>query len=115
MHTDTALHENLRNLQNAWSLKELEAITEQYQHDLCDEYVHLDRIEPRSRYEISAINVPVFAYKQMPALCFSAGSFKGPMTGEEIETIASRMQSAAERVTARARARGVGAEDPEER
>jgi DNA-binding IclR family transcriptional regulator len=102
---EAALHENLRKIQDAWSLKDLEAITEQYQRDLCDEYVHVDRIEPRARYDISAINVPVFAYKEMPALCFNAGSFKQALSGEEIETIAERMRGAAERCTQRARAR----------
>lgn len=102
---EAALHEDLRKIQNAWNLKDLEAITEKYQHDLCDEYVHLDRIDPRARYEVSTINVPVFAYKQLPALCFSAGSFKQPLSGEEIETIAGRMLAAAERVTQMARSR----------
>ncbi|MCZ6829647.1 MAG: helix-turn-helix domain-containing protein [Gammaproteobacteria bacterium] len=104
---ESALHENLRKIQNAWNLKDLEAITEQYQRDLCDEYVHLDRIDPRSRYEVSGISVPVFAYKQLPAVCFTAGSFKKALSGAEIETIAERMRNAAERVTEKARSRVV--------
>ena len=102
---EATLHEDLRRIQNAWNLKDLEAITEKYQHDLCDEYVHLDRIDPKARYEVSTINVPVFAYKQLPALCFSAGSFKQPLTGADVETIAGRMLAAAERVTEMARSR----------
>ena len=101
---EAELHANLRRIQNAWNLKDLEDITEQYQNALCDEYVHLDRIEPRSRYEVSTIVVPVFAYKQLPALCFAAGSFSQPITGSEVESIAQRMRDAAERVTERARA-----------
>jgi DNA-binding IclR family transcriptional regulator len=102
---ELALHENLRKIQDAWSLKDLESITQQYQRELCDEYVHLDRIEPRARHEISSITVPVFAYKEMPALCFTAGSFKKAVTGAEIETIAEQMRGAAERCTERARSR----------
>ncbi len=99
------LHRNLEQIQNAWNLKDLEEITEQYQRELCEEFVHLDRFEPRSRYEISAITVPVFAYKQMPALCFTAGSFQGPVSGAEIENIAERMRSAAQAVTEKAKSR----------
>ena len=103
---EAELHKNLMALQNAWSLKDLEEITRNYQLSLCDEYVHLDRIDPRASYNVSTINVPVFAYKQMPALCFAAGSFHKPTTGAEIERIASRMQVAAEEVTQIARKRG---------
>jgi DNA-binding IclR family transcriptional regulator len=102
---EAELHKNLMTLQNAWSLKDLEEITRNYQLSLCDEYVHLDRIDPRASYNVSTINVPVFAYKQMPALCFAAGSFHKPTTGAEIERIASRMQVAAEDVTQIARSR----------
>lgn len=104
---EAELAENLKRIQNAWSLKDLEEITENYQRALCDEYVHLDRIDPKARYQLSTINVPVFAYKQMPALCFAAGSFKEPVSGAEIERIAERMQTAAEQVTEKARSRGV--------
>ncbi len=101
------LHNNLNKIQSAWNLKELEAMTRHYQTSLCDEYVHLDRFNPRAKYKVSAINVPVFAYKKMPALCFAAGSFQQPVSGAEIEHIAERMRSAAERVTEKARARGM--------
>lgn len=99
------LVENLRQIQNAWNLKDFEEITRSYQRALCDEFVHLDRIEPRASYEISTINVPVFAYREMPALCFAAGSFRKTITGAEIETMAARMKAAAEEVTAVARSR----------
>ena len=102
---EAELHKNLLDLQNAWSLKELEEITRNYQLALCDEYVHLDRIDPKASYSVSTITVPVFAYKQMPALCFAAGSFHKPCTGAEIEDIAQRMQAAAENVTQIARSR----------
>lgn len=97
---------NLKQIQNAWNLKDLEEITQNYQRALCDEYVHLDRIDPKAQYRISTINVPVFAYKQLPALCFAAGSFKDPISGAEIEQVAARMQAAAEEVTEKARSRG---------
>ncbi len=102
---EAELHENLRRIQNAWNLKDLEEITDNYQHALCEEYVHLDRIDPKAHYEVGTVNVPVFAYKQLPALCFAAGSFSKPVSGAEIENIAGRMQAAAEEVTTRARAR----------
>jgi DNA-binding IclR family transcriptional regulator len=104
---EAQLHENLMALQNAWSLKELEEITHKYQLALCDEYVHLDRIDPKASYNVSTINVPVFAYKQMPALCFAAGSFHKPTTGADIERIAGRMQVAAEEITQVARSRAL--------
>ena len=103
---ETELHENLKQIHNAWNLKDLEEITANYQRALCDEYVHLDRIDPRANYNVSTINVPVFAYKQMPALCFAAGSFTKPISGAEIERIAERMRTAAEEVTQVARSHG---------
>lgn len=102
---EAKLWENLRLIQNAWSLNALEDITKNYQRALCDEYVHLDRIDPKALYNVSTINVPVFAYKQLPALCFAAGSFTKPTNGAEIERIAARMQAAAENVTQIARKR----------
>jgi DNA-binding IclR family transcriptional regulator len=102
---ENELHENLARIQNAWNLKDLEEITDNYQRALCEEHVHLDRIDPRAHYKVSAINVPVFAYKQMPALCFAAGSFNKPVTGAEIEHVAARMTAAAEEVTQKARSR----------
>jgi len=49
--------------------------------------------------------LPVFAYKQLPAICFAAGSFSKPVSGLDIERIAQRMTEAAEEVTAMARRR----------
>lgn len=100
------LHANLARIQNAWNLKDLEEITNNYQRQLCEEQVHLDRIDPRAHYNVSTINVPVFAYKQMPAMCFAAGSFSKPVSGAEIERVATRMITAAEEVTQIARSRG---------
>ena len=104
---ETELQQSLKRVQNAWNLKDLEEITENYQRALCEEYVHLDRIDPRSQYEVSAITVPVFAYKQLPALCFTAGSFNKNVSGAEIERTAERMLAAAEEVTTTARSRGM--------
>jgi len=104
---EAELHQSLKRIQNAWNLKDLEEITENYQRALCEEYVHLDRIDPRAQYELSAITVPVFAYKQLPAMCFTAGSFHKPVAGAEIERIAERMLAAAEEVTTVARSRGM--------
>ncbi len=101
---EAALHEDLKRIQNAWNLAELEEVTENYQRALCEEQVHLDRIDPRGRYEVSAISVPVFARKQLPALCFTAGSFTKPVTGADIETIAERMRAAASEVAEVAKA-----------
>ncbi|MEE4189950.1 MAG: helix-turn-helix domain-containing protein [Halieaceae bacterium] len=95
---EAALHENLKQIQENWNLADLEEVTANYQRALCDEQVHLDRIEPRSRYEVATINVPVFAQRQLPALCFAAGSFEKPVTGAEIEHIAERIRAAANEV-----------------
>jgi DNA-binding IclR family transcriptional regulator len=95
---ETQLYEDLRHIQTAWNLADLEEVTARYQRELCDEQVHLDRIDPRARYEVSTITVPVFAQKQLPALCFTAGSFAKPLPGSEIENIAARMGAAANEV-----------------
>ena len=102
---EAELTKELGRIHNSWSLTELEEVANKYQHDLCDEYYHLDRIDPKSRYEISTISVPVFVYKQVPVMCFVAGSFNRPVTGAQIEDIASRMMASAERVTALASGR----------
>ena len=94
------LTRELSRIHNSWSLTELEEAANKYQHDLCDEYYHLDRIDPRARYDVSTISVPVFAYKQVPVMCFVAGSFGKSVTGATLEDIAARMTASAERVTA---------------
>ena len=71
-----------------------------YQHDLCDEHFHLDRIDPKARYDLSTISVPVFVFKQVPIMCFVAGSSDKPISGAQIEEIAARMKASADRVTA---------------
>ena len=100
---EARLTEELGRIHNAWSLAALEDAANRYQRDLCEEQYHLDRIDPRSRYAISTISVPVFASGDVPAMCFVAGSFDRPFSGTEIEEIATRMQASAERVTGLAR------------
>jgi DNA-binding IclR family transcriptional regulator len=100
---EAQLHRNLADIHNNWNLHDLEEATTAYQRALCEEQVHLDRIDPRGHYEVSTINVPVFAYRQLPALCFAAGSFSGPVSGTDIEHIAARMRAAADQVTEVAR------------
>jgi len=96
---EAELTRELGRIHNAWSLTELEAVANKYQRDLCDEYYHLDRIDPRARYEVSTISVPVFVFRNVPIICFVAGSFDKPLSGAQIEEIAARMHQSADRVT----------------
>jgi DNA-binding IclR family transcriptional regulator len=96
---ENELWEGLSRLNNAWSLTELEEVANKYQHDLCDEAYHLDRFDPKSRYNVSTITVPVFVFKEVPVMCFVAGSMEEPITGAQIEDIAQRMKASADRVT----------------
>ena len=96
---EAQLWKDLEQIHNAWSLTDLEEAANRYQHDLCDEYFHLDRIDPKARYEVSTISVPIFVYGDVPVMCFVAGSVNKPVTGAQIEEIAARMQASAERVT----------------
>lgn len=107
LKTDAAatLHKELSRIHNSWSLTELEEVTNQYQHDLCDEHYHLDRIDPKARYDVSTITVPVFVFKQVPIMCFVAGSFDKPITGAQVEDIAARMKESADRIAALASGR----------
>jgi DNA-binding IclR family transcriptional regulator len=107
---EAELTRELGRIHNAWSLTELEDVANQYQRSLCDEHYHLDRIDPKARYEVSTISVPVFASRDVPVMCFVAGSFDHLVSGAQIEEIASRLQSSAERVTEMAR-RGYGSGD----
>ena len=93
------LTQELTRIHESWSLSELEEAANNYQRDLCDEQYHLDRIDPKARYQVSTISVPVFVYKEVPVMCFVAGSFDSPVTGAQIEEIADRMKASAERVT----------------
>ena len=102
---EAELTKELGRIHNSWSLTELEEVANKYQHDLCDEHYHLDRIDPKARYDISTISVPVFVYKEVPVMCFVAGSFNRSVTGTQVEDIAARMIAAAERVTALASGR----------
>lgn len=102
---EAELRADLGRIHNAWSLTELENTANKYQHDLCDEHYHLDRVEPKARHEISTITVPVFAYKEIPVMCFVAGSIETPITGTQVEEIAQRMKESADRVTSLASGR----------
>ena len=93
------LTRELARIHESWSLSELEDAANAYQRDLCDEQYHLDRIDPKTRYHVSTISVPVFVYRVVPVMCFVAGSFDNPITGAQIEEIAERMKASAERVT----------------
>jgi DNA-binding IclR family transcriptional regulator len=102
---ETKLAKQLSHINNAWNLTDLEDVTNQYQHDLCDEHFHLDRIEPKVRYNIATIAVPVFVYKEVPVMCFVAGSFDKPILGSQVEEIAARIAQSAKTVTALASGR----------
>ena len=104
-NAEAELTRELGRIHNSWSLTELEEAANQYQHDLCDEYYHLDRVDPKARYEVSTISVPVLVYKEVPVMCFVAGSFDGPISGAQIEEIAARMKESADHVTALASGR----------
>ena len=102
---ESELRDELGRIHNSWSLTELEEAANKYQHDLCDEHYHLDRVDPKARYDISTITVPVFVYKEVPVMCFVAGSFDKTITGAQVEEIAARMKESADRVTALASGR----------
>jgi DNA-binding IclR family transcriptional regulator len=95
----------LSRIHQSWSLTELEDVTNKYQRDLCDEHYHLDRIDARTRYEVSTISVPIFLHRDVPLMCFVAGSIDKPISGAQIEEIAARMKESADRVTALATGR----------
>jgi DNA-binding IclR family transcriptional regulator len=95
----------LSRIHQSWSLTELEDVTHKYQRDLCDEHYHLDRIDPKARYDISTLSVPIFLHRDVPLMCFVAGSLDKPITGAQIEDIAARMKESADRVTALATGR----------
>ncbi len=107
LQTDAGLElaKQLGHINNSWSLTELEDITNKYQRDLCDEHLHLDRIDPKARYNIATIAVPVFVYKEVPVMCFVAGSFDKPIPGSQVEEIAARIKQSAEKVTSLASGR----------
>jgi DNA-binding IclR family transcriptional regulator len=100
---ESDLFTDLKEINNSWNLQSLEEVTHKYQAGLCNEHYHLDRIEPKVQYDVSTITVPVFAYKQMPALCFAAGIINNSISGSDIEDIANRLKQAAEEVIATAR------------
>lgn len=104
-NAEAKLAKQLSHIHDAWNLTDLEDVTNQYQHDLCDEHFHLDRIEPKVRYNIATIAVPVFVYKEVPVMCFVAGSFDKPILGSQVEEIAARILQSAKKVTALASGR----------
>lgn len=95
---EQTLTEELSKIQYSWSLDALDNINAAYQYALCDETYHLDRIDPKAHYNVSTISVPVFVHRELPAVCFVAGSIDRPVSGAEIEHIATQLQGAAERV-----------------
>ncbi len=106
--SEEVLTEDLTRIHENWNLKELEEVTHRYQRDICDEQFHLDRIDPKARYNVSTLSVPVFVEKQLPVMCFTAGSFDNPVTGAQIEHIATRMKESADRIAERASAVQLG-------
>jgi hypothetical protein len=54
---------------------------------------------------VSTLSVPVFVYKEVPVMCFVAGSFDNPVLGSKVEEIAMRMKESADRVTRQASGR----------
>ncbi|MEM6581032.1 MAG: helix-turn-helix domain-containing protein [Pseudomonadota bacterium] len=99
-HAEAALRERLSRIHDAWSLAELEAAANQFQLEVCEEFYHLDRIDPKARYQVSTISVPVFDANNVPVLCFVAGSIDEAISGAQIAEIAQRMKESADRVTA---------------
>ena len=98
-NAEDVFFEGLKKAQTAWNLDELQELSARYQQGICNEHFHLDRIDPNTNYQISNITVPVFALKDLPALCFAAGSFKETLSGAEIIEMAERMKVAAKNVT----------------
>ena len=96
---EAALREELGRIHNSWSLTELEDAANRYQHDLCDEHFHLDRVDPKGRYNVSTITVPVFLNNKLPVMCFVAGSFDKPISGHQVEEMAVRIKASADRIT----------------
>lgn len=97
------LVEGLRKIHDSWNLEALDAMAEQYQRELCQETYHLDRIDPRSRYSVCNISVPVFGYSQVPELNFTVGNIHQDLRGSDIIDIAARLEQAAKQVTLAAR------------
>lgn len=97
---EAELRKELERIHNSWSLTHLEDAANKFQHDLCDEHYHLDRVDTKARYEVSTITVPVFVYKQVPIMCFVAGSTDKTMSGARIEEVAARIKESADRITA---------------
>lgn len=97
------LVEGLKRIQESWNLEDLDSIASQYRRELCREPYHLDRIDPRARYSVCNISVPVFGYSQVPELNFTVGNIHQDLRGSEIIEIAERLDQAAKRVTLAAR------------
>lgn len=97
------LTENLATLQDEWSLDALEGFTADYHDALCKAPYHLDRIDPKAKYSVCNISVPVFGYGQHPELSFTVGSIHQDLTGAEIQDIAKRLKEASIKVTQKAR------------
>ncbi len=96
------LIKSLGEIEGSWDLTALETITRRYQRELLAEHYMLDRIEPRARYSVNNIAVPVFGADGKPELMFSTGSIEGDLLGSEILDIAAQLKAAAERASAAA-------------
>ena len=70
-----------------------------HQRDLCGERYHLDRIDPRGKYDVSTIAAPVCVDRETPVMWFVAGSIDSASSGAGIEEVARHMLAPAERVT----------------
>ncbi|HUH37051.1 MAG TPA: helix-turn-helix domain-containing protein [Spongiibacteraceae bacterium] len=97
------LERDLSKLDAGWNLEQLESITNDYQLKLCEQAFHIDRIDPKTSYDISTVSVPVYGYNQEPQLVFTIGSIIQELRGSEIADIARRLTEAATRVTVAAR------------
>ncbi|PIE36320.1 MAG: hypothetical protein CSA53_08115, partial [Gammaproteobacteria bacterium] len=92
---ERAMTQELMRIKDSWNLDMLNEATEQYQRELYGQNVHLDAINPVTKYEVSGISVPVFFDQNVPVVCFVAGAIEDPISGADIKMIASRLKTAA--------------------
>lgn len=97
------LTSRLSEICNDWSLDALEQCTAHYQHALCQESYHLDRIEQNTSYSVSNISVPIFGANEHPELVFTVGSINKDLMGSDINDIAQRLKESSVRITQAAR------------
>ena len=99
---EAVLREGIRRAMDDWKPGRVERVVRAFQRGLCEEATHMDRLDARAQYRVSAIAVPVFTGGRMPELCLNAGPFIRPVGGADIQRIAKRMLAAAKEVAARA-------------